>query len=95
MANGGVASPTDPIAWQGHSVDEMQAAVQEAADAQTYVSAHLYTAGALPMAYGTDLLGEMHARQSEEFAIRSRVLPAAEIFGYLCRRPKPATLSTE
>ena len=157
MANGGVASPTDPIAWQGYSADEMQAAVQEAADAETYVSAHLYTAGAitravrcgvhslehcnlidaaaaslaaqagavavptlvtyealaqdgpgygfppdsiakieavrasglasleimrnagLTMAYGTDLLGETHARQSEEFAIRSRVLPAAEI----------------
>ena len=157
MANGGVASPTDPIAWQGYSVDEMQAAVQEAADAETYVSAHLYTASAitravrcgvhslehcniidaaaaslaaqagavavptlvtyealtqdgpgygfppdsiakieavrasglasldimrnagLTMAYGTDLLGETHARQSEEFAIRSRVLPAAEI----------------
>lgn len=157
MANGGVASPTDPIAWQGYSVDEMQAAVQEATDAQTYVSAHLYTASAitravrcgvhslehcnlidaaaaslaaqagavavptlvtyealtqdgpsygfppdsiakieavrasgsasleimrnagLTMAYGTDLLGETHARQSEEFAIRSRVLPAVEV----------------
>ena len=158
MANGGVSSPTDPIAWQGYSVAEMTAAVEEAQDAQTYVSAHLYTpeaieralgcgvhslehcnridaptarlaakAGAvavptlvtyealaqdgpalgLPpdsiakiedvraagmgslsilreagvvMAFGTDLLGETHVRQSEEFAIRSRVLPAAEIF---------------
>jgi imidazolonepropionase-like amidohydrolase len=157
MANGGVASPTDPIAWQGYSEAEMRAAVEEAADAQTYVSAHLYTADAiaravrcgvhslehcnridagtarlaaaagavavptlvtyealasdgprlglppasiakiedvrasgleslsimreagLTMAYGTDLLGETHVRQSEEFAIRARVLPAAEI----------------
>ena len=157
MANGGVSSPTDPIAWQGYSVAEMTAAVEEAQDAQTYVSAHLYTpeaieralrcgvhslehcnridaptarlaaeAGAvavptlvtyealaqdgpalgLPpasiakiedvraagmgslsilrdagvtMAFGTDLLGETHVRQSEEFAIRARVLPAAEI----------------
>jgi imidazolonepropionase-like amidohydrolase len=157
MANGGVASPTDPIAWQGYSEAEMRAAVEEAADAQTYVSAHLYTAPAiaravragvhslehcnridaetaraaaaagavavptlvtyealaqdgprfgfppdsiakiedvrasgleslsimreagLPMAFGTDLLGETHVRQSEEFAIRARVLPAAEI----------------
>jgi imidazolonepropionase-like amidohydrolase len=157
MANGGVASPTDPIAWQGYSVDEMTAAVQEAQDAQTYVSAHLYTADAiaravgcgvhslehcnridaatarlaaeagcvavptlvtyealatdgprlglppvsiakiedvrgagfaslsimreagLTMAYGTDLLGETHARQSEEFSIRARVLPSREI----------------
>lgn len=157
MANGGVSSPTDPIAWQGYSVAEMTAAVEEAQDAQTYVSAHLYTpeaieralrcgvhslehcnridaptarlaaeAGAvavptlvtyealaqdgpalgLPpdsiakiedvraagmgslsilreagvtMAFGTDLLGETHVRQSEEFAIRSRILPSAEV----------------
>ena len=46
MANGGVASPTDPIAWQGYSVAEMVAACEEAADAETYVSAHLYTADA-------------------------------------------------
>lgn len=31
------------------------------------------------MAYGTDLLGEMHRHQSEEFVIRSRVLPAHEV----------------
>jgi len=29
----------------------------------------------LPMAYGSDLLGEMHRHQSEEFVIRGRVLP--------------------
>ena len=157
MANGGVASPTDPIAWQGYSVDEMTAVVQEAADAQTYVAAHLYTAEAieravrcgvhslehcnridaarakmaaeagcvavptlvtyealasdgvrlglppdsvakiesvrgagleslsimrdagLTMAFGTDLLGETQTRQSEEFAIRARVLGSREI----------------
>ncbi len=158
MANGGVGSPTDPIAWMGYSAEEMTAAVQEAADAQTYVSAHLYTAaaikravrcgvhslehcnvidaeaaamaaaasavavptliifealavdgarlGLLPesiakiedvrgsglrslellrdagvvMAYGTDLLGEAHDRQSEEFSIRARVLASRDIF---------------
>jgi len=157
MANGGVASPTDPVAWQGYSVDEITVAVEEARDSQTYVAAHLYTpdaiaravkcgvhslehcncidtptaqlaadAGAvvvptlvtydalaeqgaalgLPpasvakindvrlngleslsilrnagvdMAFGTDLLGELHVRQNEEFAIRAQVLPAAEI----------------
>jgi imidazolonepropionase-like amidohydrolase len=157
MANGGVASPTDPIAWQGYSSDEMTAAVQEAADAETYVSAHLYTSAAiaravrcgvhslehcnridaatarlaaeagcvavptlvtyealasdgpklglppasiakiedvrgagllslsiirdagLVMAFGTDLLGETHVRQSEEFAIRARVLDSRGI----------------
>ena len=157
MANGGVASPTDPIAFLGYSKDEIRAAVEEAQLAQTYVAAHLYTdeaigravecgvrslehcnlieeatarraaqAGAiacptlvtyqalkdegaslglpaesvgkidtvrlagleslekmrragLMMAFGTDLLGEMHRHQSEEFVIRGRVLPAIEV----------------
>ena len=157
MANGGVASPSDPIAFLGFSEGELRAAVEEAEMAQTYVAAHLYTdsaiaravrcgvlslehcnliteatareaavAGAiacptlvtyqalkeegaslglgaeslakiddvrlaglqslermrnagLPMAFGTDLLGPMHRRQSEEFLIRREVLPAVEI----------------
>ena len=157
MANGGVASPTDPIHWQGYSPAEITAVVEEAADAGTYVSAHLYTDAALAraiacgvhslehcnlieaktakeaaakgcvavptlvtyealaqdgpgfgfppdsiakietvrsagmrsleilrdagvrMAFGTDLLGETHVRQSEEFAIRGRVLKAMEV----------------
>ncbi len=33
----------------------------------------------LTMAFGTDLLGETHVRQSEEFAIRARVLSSREI----------------
>ncbi len=159
MANGGVASPTDPIHWLGFSRDEIRAVVEEAENAGTYVSAHLYTdaaidravecgvhslehcnlieadtakkaakAGAvavptlvtydalanegaslglppesvakietvrkrgieslsimrkakLPMAYGSDLLGEMHRHQSEEFVIRGRVLKAHEVIG--------------
>src|SRR5947209_12593931 len=157
MANGGVASPTDPIAFFGFSREEITAIVEEAEMAQTYVAAHVYTdeairravecgvksvehanlitadtarlmvergAWAVPtlvtfealkeegarlglpevsvakidtvrlaglhaleimreagvvMAYGTDLLGDMHRRQSEEFTIRGRVLPAREI----------------
>ena len=43
MANGGVASPNDPIHMLGFSVDEMKAAVEEADNAGFYVSAHLYT----------------------------------------------------
>jgi len=31
------------------------------------------------MGFGTDLLGDMHRRQSEEFTIRRQVLPAAEV----------------
>ncbi len=43
MANGGVASPTDPIHFMGFSREEISAAVEEAENAGTYVSAHLYT----------------------------------------------------
>ncbi|WP_454856281.1 amidohydrolase family protein [Rhizobium binxianense] len=157
MANGGIASPTDPIHFLGFSREELIAAVEEAENAGTYVAAHLYTDKAirraiecgvhslehcnlirpetarlavehgcvavptlvtyeklglegpalglppasiakvdavrvagmeslsimrdagLPMAFGTDLLGEMHIHQSEEFVIRSRVLPPHEV----------------
>ncbi|WP_144182594.1 metal-dependent hydrolase family protein [Elioraea rosea] len=157
MANGGVASPTDPIHFLGFSREEITAVVEEARNAGTYVAAHLYTDEAiaravecgvhslehcnlitpataraaaaagcfavptlvtyealanegasmgfppdsvakietvrgagmksleiikeagLPMAFGTDLLAEMHRHQSEEFVIRGRVLPAQEV----------------
>ena len=157
MANGGISSPTDPIAFLGFSRDEMTAAVEEARNAQTYVAGHLYTDEAivralecglisiehgnlmrpdtaqlvkekgayvvptnvtfdvlakegaslgLPpesvakiedvrsagltalemladadvmMAYGTDLLGEMHRHQSEEFVLRARYLPVMDV----------------
>jgi imidazolonepropionase-like amidohydrolase len=156
MANGGVSSPSDPIDFLSFSVSEMEAVVEEARNAQTYVSAHLYTdeairravkagvrslehcnlittetariaaeSGAfacptlvtyeslkregadyglppdsvakvddvrlaglksleimrdagLTMAYGSDLLGEMHRHQSEEFVLRADVLSAHE-----------------
>ncbi len=50
MANGGVSSPSDPIAFLGFSMSEMEAAVEEARNAQTYVSAHLYTDEAIARA---------------------------------------------
>ncbi|QTQ86017.1 amidohydrolase family protein (plasmid) [Agrobacterium tumefaciens] len=43
MANGGVSSPTDPIHFLGLSREEILAVVEEAENAGTYVSAHLYT----------------------------------------------------
>ena len=157
MANGGCASPTDPIHFLGYSVSELEAIVEEARMAGTYVSAHVYTDDAirrcveagvhslehcnlieaataklaaskgavavptlvtydklvsdgpklgfppdsvakvdvvrsagmeslkimqkagLPMAYGSDLLGDMHKYQSEEFVIRGKALPAHEV----------------
>jgi imidazolonepropionase-like amidohydrolase len=157
MANGGVASPNDPIHALGFSRDEIRAAVEEAENAGFYVAAHLYTdeaiaravdcgvhslehcnlikpetarraaaAGAvavptlvtyealaregkafglspesvakietvrkggmaslsimreagLPMAFGSDLLGQLQRHHCEEWEIRARVLPVAEI----------------
>lgn len=43
MANGGVSSPSDPIDFVSFSLSEMEAVVEEARNARTYVSAHLYT----------------------------------------------------
>jgi imidazolonepropionase-like amidohydrolase len=157
MANGGVASPNDPIHALGFSTAEINAVVEEAKNAGTYVSAHLYTDDAirraidcgvhslehcnlirpdtaklgasagsiavptlvayealalegealglgaeslakidtvrttgmesldimrsagLPMAFGSDLLGELEKYQSMEFAILEKVLPRHEI----------------
>jgi imidazolonepropionase-like amidohydrolase len=50
MANGGVASPNDPIHALGYSRDEIRAVVEEAANAGTYVAAHLYTDEAIARA---------------------------------------------
>jgi imidazolonepropionase-like amidohydrolase len=43
MANGGVASPNDPIHVLQYSRDEIRAIVEEAENANTYVAAHVYT----------------------------------------------------
>ena len=43
MANGGIASPADPIHMLQFSRAELAAAVEEATNLGTYVSAHLYT----------------------------------------------------
>lgn len=50
MASGGVASPNDPIHYLGYSEDEIRAAVEEAANAGTYVMAHAYTPRAIARA---------------------------------------------
>lgn len=50
MASGGVASPNDPIHYLGYSEDEIRAIVEEAANADTYVMAHAYTARAISRA---------------------------------------------
>ena len=35
--------------------------------------------GGVKMAYGTDLLGQMHRRQLDEFAIRGQIIPAIDV----------------
>jgi imidazolonepropionase-like amidohydrolase len=50
MANGGVASPNDPIHALGYSRDEIKAVVEEASNAGAYVAAHLYTDEAIARA---------------------------------------------
>lgn len=47
MAGGGVASPTDSLESVQYSLDELQAAVAAAAEANTYVLAHAYTPRAI------------------------------------------------
>jgi imidazolonepropionase-like amidohydrolase len=47
MANGGVATPTDPIDWIQFTPEEIRAIVWVAESANTYVAAHTYTARAI------------------------------------------------
>lgn len=47
LASGGVSSPTDRIDSTQYSIDEIGAAVEEAAAANRYVAAHAYTAKAV------------------------------------------------
>ncbi|MGL4637263.1 MAG: amidohydrolase family protein [Beijerinckiaceae bacterium] len=65
MANGGVASPTDPIAFLQYSREEITAIVEEAAHAKTYVSAHLYTDEAIKRAVECGVMSVEHANLIE------------------------------
>ncbi|MHA6800116.1 metal-dependent hydrolase family protein [Bounagaea algeriensis] len=157
MLSGGVASPTDRVDSMQFSADEIQAVVEEARNANRYVTGHAYTAaavnrglqlgvrciehgnliddssvrlfvehqaflvptlvtyeylhregaaaglppasqakvtdvleaglhaldsahrGGVRLVFGTDLLGDMHPHQNDEFRIRGRVQPAHEV----------------
>jgi imidazolonepropionase-like amidohydrolase len=70
MANGGVASPTDPIAFLGFSREELKAIVEEATNAQTYVAAHLYTDEAIRRAVECGVLSVEHANLIEPATAR-------------------------
>lgn len=57
---------------------ELAAKIDTVLDAGIRAVEMAYRAG-VPMAYGTDLLGDMHRRQLTEFELRSDVVPAAEL----------------
>ncbi|WP_431282321.1 amidohydrolase family protein [Humitalea sp. 24SJ18S-53] len=77
MANGGVASPTDPIAFVGFSEDEVRAAVEEARMAQTYVSAHLYTDEAIARAVRCGVRSLEHCNLITEATARAAAAAGA------------------
>ncbi len=70
MANGGVASPTDPIHFMGFSREEIAATVEEAGNAGTYVSAHLYTDPAIRRAVECGVRSLEHCNLIEEATAR-------------------------
>ncbi|MDE3096731.1 MAG: amidohydrolase family protein [Chloroflexota bacterium] len=66
MASGGVMSPTDPIESLQFTVEEMRAAVEEAAAAGTYVLAHCHTAGAVQRALDAGVRSVEHGSMLDE-----------------------------
>lgn len=70
MASGGVASPSDPIHYLGYSADEIRAAVEETANAGTYVLAHAYTARAIRRAVELGVRTIEHGNLVDEDAAR-------------------------
>ena len=82
---GCVAVPTlvtyEALAEQGPSFGFPKASIAkiESVRQAGLASLSILREAGVAMAFGTDLLGPTHVRQSEEFAIRARVLPAREI----------------
>lgn len=70
MANGGVASPTDPVNAFGFTPDEIRAAVEECRDAHTYVAAHLYTAEGITRAVECGVHSLEHCNRIDASAAR-------------------------
>lgn len=60
MAGGGVASPTDRVDSTQYSISEIEAAVEEAAAANRYVTAHAYTGRAINRALRVGVRGIEH-----------------------------------
>ena len=91
MANGGVSSPTDPIDFLGFAVEEIEAAVEEARNARTYVAGHLYTDEAIARALDCGVRSIEHAnlirRETAERAAREDavVVPTNVTYDLLAR----------
>lgn len=87
MANGGVASPTDPVGFLGFSRAELDAAVEEARGAQTYVAAHLYTDEAIRRAVEAGVRSVEHANLIER--------PTAEFMAHVGAFACPTLITYE
>lgn len=66
MASGGVASAADPIHFQQYASEELEAIVDEAARADTYVMAHAYTAEAVRRAVDAGIRTIEHGNLIDE-----------------------------
>jgi imidazolonepropionase-like amidohydrolase len=90
MASGGAASPTDPIDATQFTVEELRAAVEEAAVRSTYVLAHAYhpksiaqcmDAGVRSIEHGNLLDEETAARMAKEGTFLVPTLVTYEVLG--------------
>lgn len=66
QVGGGVGSPADPIHFVQYSMDELRAAVEEAANAHTYVACHSYTSKAVARAVKAGIRTIEHANFLDE-----------------------------
>ena len=82
---GAFAVPTlvtyEALADEGPALGMPEASMKKLADVRDagLGSLEILKNAGVRMAFGTDLLAEMHRRQSDEFVIRRQVLPAAEV----------------
>lgn len=91
MASGGILSPADPLHGLQFSASEIRAAVEEAANHGTYVSAHCHPAGAIRRCaeYGVRVIE--HATMLDEpaaeamVANRTYAMPTLALLGVLMR----------
>lgn len=99
MASGGAASPTDPIEATQFTVEELRAAVEEAAARNTYVLAHAYhprsienclDAGVRSIEHGNLLDEETAYRMAREGAF---LVPTLVVFEVLSRHGAELGLS--